>query len=226
MNYRKISNNKSSEYTKIKRKDLFKNLKSDYFLIKIFDNLIKRKILDIIKYNKNIQDRLKININDYKEYSERFSSIEIEIIPEIGKFRKPYQDKYYFINTSKEKYYHIYFNNSKKEIKRCYFKGNEKIKIIRVIIDNPDDSLSNLFYRCIWNKSINFKKFRRNGITNMSGMFSKCKSLKELNLSNINTNNVTIMSDMFYKCLSLEELNISNFNTNKVTDMKYMFCRC
>ena len=66
MNPRKTSNNKISNYTKIKVKDIFRNLKSNYFLIKIFDNINKKKMLDIIKYNKNIQDRINININDYK----------------------------------------------------------------------------------------------------------------------------------------------------------------
>ena len=40
---------------------------------------MKKKSLDIIKYNKIIKDRININIKDYKEYSEIYSSIEIEI---------------------------------------------------------------------------------------------------------------------------------------------------
>ena len=32
-----------------------------------------------MKYNKNIKNRINISINDYKEYSEIYSSIEIEI---------------------------------------------------------------------------------------------------------------------------------------------------
>ena len=39
---------------------------------------MKKKSLDIIKYNKNIQKRINISIKDYKEYSEIYSSIEIE----------------------------------------------------------------------------------------------------------------------------------------------------
>ena len=206
-------------------KDILKKLKSDYFLLILFNNLLKRKLLDIIKYNKNIKNRINININDYKEYSEKCSSIEIEIVPDISKYKR-FDHKFYFINANKEKYYHIYFNNNKKEVKRCYINENEKIKIIKVIIDNPDDSLSGLFYRCKWNKSINFKKFRRNDITNMCNMFCKCKSLEELNLSNINTNNVTDMEYMFYRCSSLKELNLSKFNTNNVTKMEGMFYKC
>ena len=59
----------------------FKNIKSKYILQKIFNNLEKKKSFNIIKYNKNIKKILDIDINDYKEYSENYSSIEIEIKP-------------------------------------------------------------------------------------------------------------------------------------------------
>ena len=66
-----------SESNKIESKDIFKNLKNDYFLQKLFNNLLKKKSLDIIKYNKNIKYRINISIKDYKEYAEIYSSIEI-----------------------------------------------------------------------------------------------------------------------------------------------------
>ena len=74
---------------------------------------MKKKSLEIIKYNKNIKNRINISIKDYKEYSEIYSSIEIEIKPVKNKFGK-------FINIKKEneKYYHIYFNDNKEEIKK------------------------------------------------------------------------------------------------------------
>ena len=59
---------KTEENTKIKYKHILKKSKSDYFLQKLFGNLNKKTLLDIIKYNKNIKERIKININDYKEY--------------------------------------------------------------------------------------------------------------------------------------------------------------
>ena len=68
-----------SESNKIESKDIFINLKSDFFLQKLFYNLLKKKSLDIIKYNNNIKERMNISIKDYKEYSEIYSSIEIEI---------------------------------------------------------------------------------------------------------------------------------------------------
>ena len=202
----------------MKSSHIFSNLKSNYLLRKLFDNLLKKKSLDIMKYNNNLKNRLNINIKDYKEYSEIYSSIEIEIKPMINRYGK-------FINPDKknEIYYHIYFNNNKKEIKRNYLNENEEIKTIKIIIDYRMISFEKLFCYCECIEYINFKKFNRNNITNMNDMFNGCSSLKELNLSNFNTNNVTNMGYMFYGCSSLKELNLSNFNTNNVTDMECMF---
>ena len=197
-----------------------------------------------MKYNKKLQKRLNLSINDYKEY---YQSIEIEL--------KIAEDKYgEFINIPDEEkeYYHIYFNNSNEEIKRNYLNENDKDKTIKIIIDYQIKSFKKLFYNCKCIDSIYFKKFYRNNITDMclmfhdcfslkelnfsnfvtdsitdmSGMFSGCSSLKELNLSNFNTINVTNMSGMFDGCSSLIELNLTNFNTNNVTHMIWMFNGC
>ena len=39
----------------------------------------ENKSLEIVKYNKKLQIKLNLSINDYKEYSQKRSSIEIEI---------------------------------------------------------------------------------------------------------------------------------------------------
>ena len=191
--------NEKTETNKVESKDIFKNLKSDFFIQKVFYNLLKKKSLDIIKYNNNIKKRINISIKDYKEYSEIYSSIEIEI--------KPVNNKYgNFINMN-DKYYHIYFNDNKEEIKRNYLNKNENVSKLKVIIDYQVKSFKNLFYYCECIEYIYFKKFYRNNIDNMDSMFCGCSSLKELNLSNFNTNNVTDMSYIFNNCSSLKELN-------------------
>ena len=112
------------------------------------------------------------------------------------------KDKYgNFINIKKEdkKYFHIYFNGNKnKEIENISLHRNDNVSKISIIIDYQIKSFSKLFYDCQSIKSIKFKKFYRNNVTNMSFMFSGCLSLKELNLNNFNTNTVT---DMSYICL-------------------------
>ena len=72
---------KIEKLNKIKSKNKFINIKNDFFIQKLFDIIHKKISLEIIKYNFNIQNRFKININNYKEFSENFSSIELEIIP-------------------------------------------------------------------------------------------------------------------------------------------------
>ena len=136
----------------------FKNIKSKYILQKIFNNLEKKKSFNIIKYNKNIKKSLDININDYKEYSENYSSIEIEIKPVKNKCDSKCDQ---FINIKKENegYYHIYFNNNKDEIKRNFIDKGEKIENIKIIIDYQIKSFESLFENCCNIESINFKKF-------------------------------------------------------------------
>ena len=99
----KILENKNSD---------FRNIKSKYILKIIFNNLKNSRSFQIIKYNKKLQNRLDFSFHDYREYIQVLSHIEIElklVDKEYGKF----------INIPKEDkdYYHIFFNNSKKEIK-------------------------------------------------------------------------------------------------------------
>ena len=222
MNSFNDSVNEKTELNEIKSSNMFLILKSKYILQFIFDNLSKRKSLNFIKYNKNIQNKIDININDYKEFSEIYSSIEMEIIPVNNKYGK-------FINIKNQgdlKYFHIYFDNNKEEIKRNHLDKNENIKKIKIILEHQVKSFEDLFRDCECIESIYIKKFCRNNIINMEVMFYNCSSLKELNLSNFNTNNVNNMRYMFFKCSSLKKLNLSNFNTNNVTALKEMFWGC
>ena len=214
-----ISEFKNSK--QIKSKNDLENLKSDYFMANIFGIMKQKKSLEIVRYNKKLQKRLKISINDYKEYSL--------LTPIVIELRVSYNKLYNkFINISDEdrKYYHIYIGNSNKEIKRNYINQNESNKKITIKVDYQVKSFKNLFFNHKMIKSINFKKFNRNNITDMSGMFFGCEFLKELNLSNFNTNNVTDMSNMFAYCYSLNGINLSKFITNNVTNMSYMFFNC
>ena len=90
-------NNKENETAK--PNPIIENIKSRYILSKIYNNMTIKKKLVIIKYNKRIQNRLNLDVKDYKEYSE----IEIEIIPAKGKYGK-------FINIKENDklYYHIF----------------------------------------------------------------------------------------------------------------------
>ena len=79
-----------------------KNVKSLYIIQIIFEYMPERKSLETIRYNKSIQKRIEININHYKAYSEKYSSIELDIIPMKGKY-----DNFININEEDKKYFHI-----------------------------------------------------------------------------------------------------------------------
>ena len=202
-------------------KNYIENIKSGFIFKKIFDNIKKVIKLNISKYNKSLQKKLNLEFDDFKDYAKFYSTIDIELkLIDNGTGR--------FINFihRKNNYYHIYFDNSKEEIKRNYLKENEKIKKIRIQIDFQVESFIGLFDDCKCISSITFKKFHRINITDMSSMFKGCSLLKEIIFSNFNTENVKFMDDMFNGCISLKELNLSNFNTNNVENMSYMFNDC
>ena len=199
----------------------FDNIKSGLIFKKIFDNIKKVIKLNISKYNKSLQKKLNFEFKDFKDFSELYSTIDIELkLVDNGKGK--------FINfiNRKNEYYHIYFDNSKEEIKRNYLKDNEKIKNIKIQIDYQVESFIGLFDDCKCISSITFKKFHRININDMSCMFNGCTSLTEINFSNFNTENVKYMDDMFNGCTSLKELNLSNFDTRNVTNMSRMFYKC
>ena len=182
----------------------------------------EKRRLEIIKNNKKIQNILYININDYKRYCEIYSSIELEIIPSKSKYGK-------FINIEEpkdRKYYHIYFNDDKKEIQNFFINENDNISKINIRIDYQIKSFKDLFMGCSLIEYIYFKKFHRKNINNTRRMFSGCSSLKLINFSSFNTNDVTSMGGMFSYCSSLKEINLPFFNTNNVIDMGCMFNEC
>ena len=157
-------NNKENECAK--PNPIIENIKSRYILSKIYNNMTIKKKLEIVKYNKRIQNRLNLSVKDYKECCKT----EIEIIPSKGKY-----GKFININENDKLFYHIYFNDNKEEIKNKHeINKKDKVTKIKIIIDYQVKSFKNLFYFCVCIESIYFKKFYRNNITNMSAMFHGC----------------------------------------------------
>ena len=173
-------------------KNCLRNIKSNYVLRRMFKNLKENKFMEILKYNKELQKILNIDINDYIEYK----NIEIEIIP-LNK-----SNKNIFANIPKQEkcYYHVYFNDNKNEAKRNYFTKEENISRIKIVIDSKVKSINNLFR---WRDSIekiNFIKNNRTDISDLSRLFLYCSSLKEININKLIADNVIDMSDIFYGC--------------------------
>ena len=198
-------------------------VKNNYILKQIFCCLNKKNLLQILIHNKNIQKRINLNIDNYKDYSGQFASTIIEVKPVENKNGK-------FINISEEdeekKYFHIYFNDNKEEIKRYDIKEKDEITNIKIIIDYQIKSFKNLFSFCDCIESIYFNKFVRNNIEDMSYMLYKCSSLKEVNISNYNINNNINMSYMFFECTMLTKIELSKFKVNNINNMSNMFSGC
>jgi len=66
-----------------KSESVLHNVKSKFILKKIFNHLLKRINLEIIKYNKKLQNIFTFSIKDYKEFRSLFSPIELEITIKI-----------------------------------------------------------------------------------------------------------------------------------------------
>ena len=77
MNSGNILENEKLKQVNIKAE--FDNLKSDYFFEILLNIMKKKKSLEIFKFNKKLQKRLNLTINDYKDYSQLYSPIEIEL---------------------------------------------------------------------------------------------------------------------------------------------------
>ena len=136
---------------------MINEIKSKYILQYIFEHVCQRIILNLSKYNKLLQKKMDISLNDYR----LFNQIEIEIIPKgIPYYSK---EKFPFIkmfNENKNSFY-VYFDDNPKRIKRNYFIQKDKISKIKVIIENENQKFDKLFKNCKFIKEINFIKFNQ-----------------------------------------------------------------
>ena len=78
---------------------MFKNIKSIFILKKPFTYISQNKRLKLVKYNKCLQKKLNLSIDDYFKHSNQ---IEIEIIPDQTE-NKEYKDFIYIINQKRRK---------------------------------------------------------------------------------------------------------------------------
>lgn len=170
----------------------------------VFPYINLKKKLEIVKYNKKVQKKLDININNYIEYAKKYSTIIVEEEFEDEKINPCGVNKPNFT-----------------------FKFSENKKII-MNIEYPITDFSFLFMDCKGLKKIKFKQFFRNNVTKMMGMFAGCAELEEVDFSeSCDTSNVTDMSIMFFSCTKLKKIKgLDKFDTRKVITMAGMFDKC
>ena len=83
---------------------MIENIKSLYYIRNLFDCISERKKLEIAKYNKSLQNKIKINILNYKVFSGRYIIYE-----ENGK------GKEYNAYTDELIYEGVYFHGERNE---------------------------------------------------------------------------------------------------------------
>ena len=147
------------------------NIKSKYILKIIINDLKIKRLYKIIKYNKEIQNRLEITLDDYKN----LTPTKIKIFPAENR----YGEFSNIFNKNEERYFHIYFGKNKKEINRTHLDKDDKVKKIKVTIDYQIKSFDRLFKDCICIEAIDFYRFYRNNITNIGYMFNGYSSFKK-----------------------------------------------
>ena len=103
---------------------------------------------------------------------------------------------------------------------------NEPNNNIKLIWNNPINTSSFMFEKCLYISEINFSNFDTSLITSMNYMFHDCISLTLLDLTGFITSNVTSMEYMFSNCKNLISLNLSYFDTSKVININHMFFAC
>ena len=144
---------KEKQQTQLSVGKNLQNIKSKYVLKQIFNNLSTKKVLKFVKNNKSIQSRLEVDIDNYKNYSEKYTQIELEIKPYKSYAQildVPYEDRPYF---------HIYFNNNDKEVHYNYLKKGDKVKVIKIKIDYQITSFNKIFNNCQCIETIKLLKY-------------------------------------------------------------------
>ena len=103
---------------------LIEDIKSPHILDKIFSFLKQKKKLDVIIYNKEIRQKLEVNIQDYKKTSGKY---KIGGINGNGREYKIEEDKLVFegeyLNRKRNGKGKEYYINGKPKFEREYLKG-------------------------------------------------------------------------------------------------------
>ena len=145
--------------------NMFNNIYSIYRLRNLFGLLNEKVLLGILKYNKKLQNKLNIRINNYIDC---YNKIEIEVVAD--KILSNISENIKFINIPKkdESYYHIFFNDNPNEVKKNYLTKEDNVSKVKIIIDPKIKSLNSLFQTCFYINKISFIKFNREDINDMN----------------------------------------------------------
>ena len=163
----------------------------------------------------------KFNYNKHFLFNSSEITLKFDKVGINNIIDKYYLDNYYPYPSS------IYLNNIIQTITNCtQIRITEPGSIVRLVWDNPLQSIRCLFCLCSNITEIKFLNFNTSLLTDMVNLFAGCTSLTSVDLSKLNTKNVFSVRYMFEDCFSIEFINLSNFDTSNVVDMSSMFHNC
>ena len=197
---------------------LLNMIKSSYIIKKILRHMEPKKIIKIIKYNKEIHRKLNI---DFTIYIQQCLQTHIIIYPKQNTIGN-------FINIPAQHHsnYEVTFDNKKVEPKRNYIDKDDDIKSIEISLSFKIESFINLFKDCTCIKKVVFIKFNRTDIESFKGMFFNCSELESIDFIQFNTKSCIDISSMFYNCANLKYLKVDKFDIKNVRYMNSLFEGC
>ena len=164
------------------------NIKSSYILKELFKYVNEYKKLKLLNYNKTIQQRINLSIEDYKNYLS--IKIEVKLIDNYNvNCNNTFISKEF--KNSYSSFIYVVLNDETIERKIDSIK-NDKISKVKIILNYDLNSYKDLFKHCYFIKEIKFLKNNKNNVTDMSNMFYGCSSLTSLDISELKTDNVKI----------------------------------
>ena len=227
LNY--LGNNKQSKFAKVKSNVVCR------LITKFMPSI---RVLKTFNYNKSIQKRINLSIDDYIDISS-------DIV--VASF-----DRNLFINKGVRQILESRFRNNEHRLVIdtveepnkvivicCYGKRLVDPRLpkclayylyeaeeIGIVSKKPPVVLKNLFSGAHNVKYINMQELNAEYVKDITGMFENCVNLEQLDLSKFKINNLEKMSNLFYGCTSLETLDIPYLNTTSVKDMSNVFYEC
>ena len=212
-----------------------KKIKCDFFVRNLFKDLIlENRKLNIMKFNRDLQKKVKVKLEDYKKYQNVCHIIaESDNEDDFAKIKENLKTEEFLNNENSNIIYKkglnkifngLLVSNGKKlcDTIRIF----EKVKKLTIKTNIETKSLEYMFSGFLNLEEIDLSKFNTKYVENMSCMFIGCNNLKKANLSNLNADNVIHMSYMFDNCYNITDINFSNFTTKKLIYTKYMFQDC
>ena len=154
---------------------MLEGIKSKYILNRVFKYISKGTFLKLLSYNKKMQKKLELGIEDFKKFSNQ---IIIDAIP-----HNPCLEIH--LQIPKKCIHQKHLDELEKR-KRFYI---NKETVIRIAIEEDKEakSLKGLFKSCSNVEEIYFIKFNRRDIIDMSDMFQDCKYLNKLDITKLKT---------------------------------------